>query len=727
MKPFRARLRFTPAVITFFTTLVVVVLFLVSVPILDFIEMKTYDLRFVSRGPRRNASPVALAVIDEHSLDTQGRWPWPRSKVAELVEVLSRQGARVIGFDIGFLEPEGHGDPGAGSSAGDRVLAEAIRGSQAAVVLGHFFHMNQRDLERPLTSGEVRRRLDGIAASRYPLTLFVDEKPGESPFIEAYAPEANLKILTDAAPASGYFNIIPDRDGVVRWMPLVLRAGGDLFSPLALQCVRQYLGGPDMVVRVSASGIDGIDLGDIRVPTDEFGRLLVNYLGPPQSIPHYSVGSILGGDLEGDPFRDKIVLVGATAVGIHDFEVSPFGPVYPGVEVHATAIENMLSGNFLNKPRWTEIFDLGSIVAVCTVTGVAVRRLGALSGTLFLGGFLGLHLFLSGWMFVRAGVWLNIVYPLLGLVATGGSLTVYKYFAEERQRKVLRGTFGRYVSDPVIETMLQDPGKLQLGGEVKALSVLFCDLVGFTGHAESLEPHEMVEIIGDFFKEMTDQIFAQGGTLKEYVGDEVMGIFGAPLHHPDHAARACRAALAMQERLRTLRSEWPGRGRPALRARIGVNSGPMLVGNLGSVYRFSYGVLGDNVNLGSRLEALNKLYGTEIIVGANTARMVEARFRLRLLDWVRVKGRQAPESIYELLGPTGELFPTAREASMRCYGEALEFYRAGHWREAIPLLEESLVQWPGAKAARVMRGRCRYFLANPIQDEWDGVFRERRK
>ncbi len=257
--------------------------------------------------------------------------------------------------------------------------------------------------------------------------------------------------------------------------------------------------------------------------------------------------------------------------------------------------------------------------------------------------------------------------------------------------------------------------------------MLFCDLIGFTDYTEKLRPDQMVEIISEFFREMTEQVFAHQGTLKEYVGDQIMAIFGAPVAQEDHARRACQSALAMQRRLAELREDWPRRGWPPLRARVGVNSGRMLVGNLGSVYRFSYGVLGDNVNLGSRLEGLNKLYGTDVIVGERTAAEVGGRFRLRLLDWVRVKGREAPESIYELLGESGVAFEASREEALRRYAEALAVYRDGRWPEARALFEAAARDWPQGKASRIMADRCKYFLANPLDGGWDGVFRERRK
>jgi PAS domain S-box-containing protein len=291
----------------------------------------------------------------------------------------------------------------------------------------------------------------------------------------------------------------------------------------------------------------------------------------------------------------------------------------------------------------------------------------------------------------------------------------------------LHSAFTRYVPPSVSEIIARDPQSLKLGGEEKELTVLFSDLVGFTSIAEKHSPREMVTLLSDYFSEMTAEVFAWEGTLKEYVGDELMAIFGAPIHQPDHAVRACRTALAMSRRLAQMRRTWPKRGRPALHARIGVNTGPMLVGNLGSPHRFSYGVVGDQVNLGSRLEGLNTAYRTEILVGETTAESVADDFRLREVDRVRVKGRQQSVAVYELLGDGEDPLDPDRRAAMECYAEALGQYRARRWEGAEALFRkaESIGDRTGPSA--VMAERCRKFRENPPGDDWDGAYDHLKK
>jgi adenylate cyclase len=741
---------FSPAFITLGSILLTTILFLVGLPLLDLIELKTYDLRFLSRDHRVPSQNVVLAVIDEKSLDTEGRWPWPRSKIADLVNILSQDGAKVIGFDIGFLEPDENAqlkfinqldrrldaldiadkelieyvNESKTNADNDLALAKAFKNSASSVVLGYFFHMKDDDLYQRIEKRELNRLLEQISPSKYPFILYEDQDMAMSPFITAGAPETNLGILAETADLSGYFNLITDQDGAVRRMPLIIKFGKDLFPPLPVLCAWQYLDRPQLMVKVALYGVEGIQMGKDLIPTDENGLMLVNYLGPPGAFSHFSISDILHGKASPGTFKDKIVLVGSTATGIFDSWNTPFGPVFPGVELHATVIDNIINKNFLKKPKWARIYDLIAIIVLGTLTGIVLPRLNALMGLIFATVLFVLYIVIAHLLFVRTGAWLHMVYPLLVVAITYTALTAHHYFTEERERKKIRGAFKHYVSDTVIKEMLNNPDQLALGGAEKELTVLFSDLADFTTYSERLAPNEMVNILSEYFAEMTEIVFACSGTLKEYVADELMAIFGAPLEQSDHAQQACFAALAMQDRLRVLRRTWAETGRPALKARIGINSGPMLVGNLGSRYRFSYGALGDQVNLGSRLEGLNREYGTEILVGENTARLVQGSFRLRELDMVRVKGRKQPVRIYELLDRAGVSLPENEEQALSLYAAGLDAYRRQRWQEALDLFRQARTLRPEDGPSHVMSRRCRIYRTTPPEKGWDGVFQQ---
>lgn len=749
----RSVFSFNSTSITGIVTLLVAGLFIAGVPILDLLELKTYDLRFLSRGKQAPSPHIVLAVLDEKSLDVEGRWPWPRSKIAALVDALSVGGAKVIGIDIAFIEPDENTQleligeferslrendirnrnleeflvASRIKADHDLVLADSIRNASARVVLGYFFYMDRDSINFDLEPEQIEKRLGRIAASKYPLVRFSDQRVLGSPFIEAYAPETNLDIFSRATDSNGYFNMMPDRDGVVRWMPLIIRCGEDLFPPLPVQCLWNYLDRPMLTIQVALHGVEGLQMGERFIPTDESGMILINYLGPPMTFLHYSITDILKGNFPPEAFKDKIVLVGPTATGIYDVRNTPFSPVFPGVEIHATLVDNMLTQSFLNKPGWTALYDLLAILLMGAVIGAALPRVSALAGLISAVFLFAAHIVVSGYLFNRWGIWLNVAYPLIALVLTYVSLTSYSFFTEEREKRKIRGTFRYYLPDTVIEEMLRHPEKLRLGGEEKVATVLFSDLMGFSGYSERYTPHEMVTFLNEYFEEMTAKIFLCGGMLGAYIGDELMALFGAPLPQEDHARQACMAALEMRSRLVELQTVWADAGRPALDARIGVNSGRMLVGNMGSSFRYSYTVLGDDVNLASRLEGLSGIYGTRILIGENTYSLLGDAFLVRHVDLVAVKGRDRPLRIYELLGRAGAQLPSGQATCLTWYEKGLEDYLKRRWRDAIPLFEEALAHWPADGPSRLMIERCMTYRNDPPGEGWDGVFRFERK
>ena len=749
LRPFTS---INPTSLTLVTILVVVALFRSHISIFELIELKTYDLRFLSRGQVQPASTVALALIDEKSLDREGRWPWPRSKIATLIERLSQDGAKVIGFDIGFLEPDTNTQlellnqlsqavetlaiqnarladfiqERKRNADTDLALATAIRNSSAAIVLGYFFHESAETLGYQLSSAEIAQRLERLDGSKYPLVTYTP--PGMAVVardMTAYAPEPNLALFTEAAAASGYFSLRTDADGVVRWMPLMIVGGEDLFPPLSLMCAWHYLGHPSLAVKIDSYGAVGVQMGERFIPTDETGRLLINYLGPAKTLPHFSITDVLNGALAAGTFANKIVLVGSSALGAHDLRNTPFttlSPLYSGVEIQATVIDNILSQRFMTSPKWSKIYGLFAIVLLAAVSGIVVAYVGPLQGLLCVLVLGASHVFIARWLFINAGVWLNTVYPVLALVANYTALSVYDYMTEARERRRIKETFSHYVAPVVIEEMLKEPERLKLGGEEKTLTVLFCDLQGFTSVSERYAPHEMIEILSEYYTRMTERVFLQQGTLVEYVGDEMLALFGAPVEQADHAQRACATALAMQAERKIQNEEWAKLGRPPLIARTGINSGLMLVGNLGSRYRFNYGVMGDQVNLASRLEGLNKTYRTQLLVSESTAQLVENSFRLREVDLVRVVGREQAVRIYELLAAREEELPHKQQEALAAYAAGLEFYRCRAWDAACRLFVTSLDLWPQEGPAQTMLERSQQYQKTPPAEEWAGVF-----
>jgi len=748
---FLKRLLFNPASLTAATIAVVVALFALSPALLEAIELNWLDLRFRTRGPLAPGPAVVVAAIDEKSLAAEGRWPWPRSRIAALVDALSRDGAKVIGFDVLFSETaedarlaligeleravdvqkidnaqlKGLLRESRTAADHDRMLASALERSLTPVVLGYFFHMSEESVGFRLGAPEIERRLESIAGSKYPL-VYRDSQTPSVPFIKAYAPQGNLGGFAAAAASSGYFSVVSDPDGVVRWMPLMIQGGEDVFPPLAVLAVWHYLGKPQLAVRSGPYGVDGVQIGERFIPTDEAGRLFINYRGPPQTFPAYSISDILAGKLPGGTFKDKIVLVGATAIGIGDIRTTPFGPLFPGPEIHASVVDNILAGDFIEKPRWSTVFDLSAIVGLGLILGLILPRASALAGLLFSGVLFAAYVLAAYWLFAKARIGLNMVYPLFTVAATYTMLTLYRFITEERERRRIKGAFQNYVAPDVIELILKDPAGVRLGGEEKVLTALLSDMEGFSTYSERHTPKEIITVLSDYYAEMTDEIFAVQGTLVEYVGDELFALYGAPVTQPDHAKRACACALAMQARRAALGDAWEKIGRPRIKARTGINSGTMLVGNIGSKYRIHYAATGDSVNLASRLEGLNKIYGTEIIISGDTAELVAGAFRLRELDMTRVKGREQALRIYELLGVADMPLPAELGELLELYEAGLTPYRGQRWDEALELYGKCLRLRPNDGPSKLMEWRCRSFRDNPPPEDWDGTFEDRR-
>jgi len=742
----------SPFFIACLIAVIIITLYLYGNALLDTIELKTYDLRLVSRGSVEPSPTVLLAVIDEKSLDSEGRWPWSRSKIASLVNILSKDGAKVIGFDVGFLEPDENAQLGFldqfvhhletleihnGSLAAfiaenkknannDLLLAEAIQNSTATIVLGYFFHMEDTELDYQIEPEKVEQQMARISASKYPLVMYGGEEQ-KTRFIQAYAPEGNLDILAEATDAAGYYSVKTDLDGIVRWMPLIIQSGQDIYPPLSLVSAWHYLEKPQLMVEVDKHGVGGIRMGERFIPTDEMGQLLINYLGPPKTFPHISISDILGGRLPKGSFKDKIVIVGATAMGSHDLRSTPVAPLFPGVEIHATVIDNILTHSYMIKPNWTLVCDLMAIVMLVALSGYGLPRMGALKGLLLTVVLFYAYIFMARWMLIHLRIWLNVVYPLLALLINYTVLRVHSYTTQDRERRKIRETFKQYVPPLVIKEMMKDPEKLKLGGEEKELTVLFNDIAGFTGLSERHTPTEMVNMLSSYFEKMTEEIFTYRGTLEAYIGDELMAIFGAPVERLDHAEKACDTALAMQKRLVELQEGWAKSDHAMLTSRTGINTGSMLVGNLGCKYRFVYGVMGDNVNLGSRLEGLNKVYNTEILIGENTASHVKNTFLLREIDMVRAKGKEVPVRIYELLARASTPLPETREHANYIYSLGLDAYRRQAWREAMEYFNRAISVRTDDGAAKTMATRCLVYLKTPPEDNWDGAFEQINK
>ena len=707
----------SPLKISILLVILALVVFFMDPHFLRFMELKALDLRMVSRGQLPTTGQVIIATVDEKSLSEIGRWPWSRSMTAKLVDSLKEYGAKAVGFDIVFAEPEQSACPSA-----DAILAKSVK-SAKNVSLGYFFHTSMKDVEF-LTEEYINASGSLIGGSMYSM---VREKGHEGDYnlITAYAPVPSIKAIAESGENCGYFNAFPDPDGVIRWSPLVIKFQDNFYYSLPIALLMQYLDYPMIVLNLAEFGVDGVMLGDLRIPTDEIGRLLINYLGPAKTFPHYSISDIIAGRLSPELIKGKIVIVGATATGIYDLRVTPFSPVYPGVELHATVVENILQGNFLEQSAWTTFIDICGIIFFGMIIGIAIPRLKALQGILLVMVLLGGFVAGNTLIFAKYNTWLNMVYPVLTMMTIYLVITVYRYFTEEREKKKIRGAFQYYLTASVINELLKDPTKLKLGGDKKDLTVMFSDIRGFTTISEKLTPEELVHLLNEYLTAMTDIVFKYEGLLDKYIGDAIMAVFGAPVDQPDHALRSCRTALEMMATLKGLQRKWAAEGRPFVDIGVGINSGDMVVGNMGSNMRFDYTVMGDNVNLSSRLEGINKEYGTHIVISEYTYGVVKEEMFCRELDAVRVKGKKLPVKIYELICERKDA--AEHEEYIGRFHAGLAHYKAARWDEGIAAFQSVMEIRPDDPPATLYIQRCQDLKEHPPEGEWDGVFTMTRK
>ncbi len=729
--------RIIPLGVGLVLALAVLALYVVGTPFLDLIELKALDALFLARGeiaPKTNS--VAVVAIDERSLDEEGRWPWPREKVAALIQAISDQGARAIGLDMGFFEPDNRFDAQAvlaisqAAEKGkplsveeivtqfhpDYVLAQTMAAVEAEVVLGYFFHMT-KDAVAHVPAEEIKARRKLISKFAYPAVRFRTEAAMDWPLITAYAPENNQPILIEAVRTGGYFNVLPEPDGVVRRIPFVIQCRDRYFPALSLATLAAFLGQQLPVVDIHDFGLESLQLGPIKIPVDEKGRMWINFRGGTGLVDVFEASDVMRGRLPPGTLKDKAILVGASATGIGDVKATPFEAVQPGVEVHAQAMDNVLAGDFLIRPTWAAIFDMAAILALGLAATVLLGFLRPVIGWPVALG-LGVGYVILGYQLFLGGHLLNLIHPLLALAAAGVALTVYRYLTEEREKKWVRHAFQHYLNPSVIAQVLKDPSGLMLGGQKKVLTVLFSDIRGFTTISEGLEPEVLSQALNTYLDKMTAIVFDREGVLDKYIGDAVMAIWGAPMEQPDHASRACRAALEMMAEVNALHKVWDEMRVPYFKIGIGLNTGPMVVGNLGSRLRFDYTVIGDNVNLGSRLEGQTKGYGVNIIVSQSTQNAAQEDYFFRVLDLIRVKGKKEPVAIYELVGPRD-----GREAPrfVTLAEEAFRAYRQRDFEGAVRLLEQVLEEKPEDAPAQLLKERCRDFLQEPPPEDWDGV------
>ena len=659
------------------------------------LELRSLDWRFRVRGdqPVTDSDIVIVAIDDQSFVSLRHKWPFPRTYFAKAIRNLTEAGARLIVFDVEFAEP----------TPQDYLLAHAVRDAKNVIIAGKI-------------------------AVEY----------GSHETVNRYI-IAPVDPLLKAGATWGYANVGHDEDGFIRRYNMFQFNGDEVYFPLGIEAIRVMDG-----VSGESIGYNGgkyVTLGSRRIPKFTYDSMLINYYGPAETFPTYSLSNVLDDatfDLpeeedtdifeihrDAGTFKNKIVLIGASAEELQDNKFTPFfeyggrKQMMPGVEMHANAIQTILSEEFIHPMHGALEFFIVIVLAVLAmlVTKFMKPYIGLISGIVILFVLTILYFFL----FATFDIWAQLMLPLTAFVLSYGVHTVHQVLTEQREKGFYRKTFQQYVARSVVDTMLNSGRLPKFGGERKNLTVLFSDIRAFTTFSEKYQPEVVVNRLTEYLTSMVDIIFRHDGTLDKFVGDEIMALYGAPYYYDNHAERACHTALDMIAELRHLQRKWSDQQLEYFQIGIGINTGKVIVGNLGSMQLFDYTVIGDEVNLGARLEGANKHYSTTIIISESTYQEVQGKAIVRELDTVRVKGKKKPVKIYELRGmynvPSIE-----KELIIDSYSYGLELFKMRNWYQALRQFRKVLKYFPSDGPARIYIKRCLDFIEEPPGDNWDGVF-----
>jgi adenylate cyclase len=643
--------------IGFSITLLMALFMLIELSPMETLEEKLYDYRFKIRGTINPPENIVIAAIDEKSLGKLGRWPWSRDKIARLVNRLSEEGSEIIVVDIILSEADKN----------DRVLGQAIQ-KAGNVILPVVFEFD-KESNVPDSESLLNSAFRSVANA---------ERFNQYSPITAKRPLTPVSEIIRETMALGHINMFPDRDGTLRWEAMAIEHNGYLFPSIDLQTSAIYLGIPHEKVILNAT--EGVQLGEKRtIPTDRHGRSLINYYGPWQTFKYLSISDILEGEIKPGVLQSKIVLVGATAVGIYDLRVTPFSAAMPGVEKHASVISSILENRFLRRTNFST--NLILLLISGSFFSLLLIRFKSTGATLTTGLFLVLILGSGYFLFVHQGLWINIAYPSNNILLIFISVMVYNYTIEERMARKIRAMFSSYVTEKVVNELIKNPDMAKLGGERREVTVLFSDVVGFTSFSEKYTPEEVVAILNEYLGAITEVIFRWEGTLDKFVGDAIVAFWGAPMRQENHAELAVRCALNMVKRLEDLQQKWRSEGKPILDSGIGINTGEVLVGNIGAEgKKMDYTVIGDHVNLGSRVEGLTRKYHTHILITEYTLNHLRDFVNSRLIGHITikgkektfVKGREKSVGIYEVLSIEHGLKSEIQESDEREAGSPIK-------------------------------------------------------
>ncbi|MDX8407662.1 MAG: adenylate/guanylate cyclase domain-containing protein [Mariprofundaceae bacterium] len=708
-------------------------------PVVRHLESTVLDWHFQLRGellPQQR--PVTLVLIDDASLDSLGRWPWPRATMAELIRALGESyAARVIVTDIVFSEPEVSPLAVAGNWMqengvqlpqsllqrmhvldGDRQLARAIRESPARVVQGFYYYSSSESL--PESPDVMQQRFERVADNA--LYRVLDKAAAANATIEVQGLNTNIPLLAEASRYAGFLNFLPDVDGALRFSPLLARQQGIYLPSLSLAAASAWLGDAPISAEVGADAVH-VQLAGRDIEATAQGLVWINYYGPQGTVPTVSAVDVLQGKASPALLKDRLVLIGVSAAGAEDVRTTPVDALMPGSEIQAQMIENLLNHDFLTRPDAVYLFEILLVLIIGVFYGLFFGRVIERTHGLLSVLFMVVIAALAHGLF-RQGMWMHIVVIEMQLVCTMMVLFALHYGQELLHRRKLRHAFASFVDPAVVDQVVAHEDEVGLSGDEREISVMFLDVAGFTALSERLPPADVVHHINSFFDAASPIVFRYGGCIDRLTGDGLIALFGAPIACDDHATRACRAALELEQALDPIRPAFEALEHP-LHVRCGVNSGRLIVGNMGSTQRLQYTFMGDAGNAAARLESLNKQYGSTRMIGEATYARLDGEFVCRMLDRVVLVGKQEAMTVYELLGERAD---AARwQPLIEAYGAAFELYRKGDFAAAAKAFEQVFRKFHDAPAQRMWQRSVELDMRKAPPEDWQGIWKASSK
>lgn len=694
-------------------------IFFPSLP--DSLDNRLRDYLFTIRGELPHNQNVVIVDIDETSIKSLGQWPWSRDKLAKILENLTLANVGIVGLDIVFAEED--------RTSPHKILQDlkiykkdvpnydlefANVVENSPVILGYQFDLVKKDN----TNAKV---------PQIPAIFIEKDKPQDKSYlIEAYNTILNIPQIQDKAYSSGFFNNIPDDTGIIRSVPLIISYDDTIYPSLALEVIRVINDTQKVVVQYDENGISNIVLDDISIPTDRYGRMLINFRGPERSFKYISAIDIYNNSFDKSEIDGKIVLIGTSAAGLFDLRATPFDSIFPGVEVHANIIDNILMQDFIYKASWLDGANILIIFVLSIIVVMLTTYTTFWANPIIFLSFSISYLFLVYNLLFDYGIVLNILFPIATVLIASIMTTLFDYFYNIKKEEAIKAKFASKVSKNVMDDILKNIDKNEFSAKSKEVTIFFSDIRGFTNISEKLDAKELISFLNRYMQPMSEIIIKYQGTIDKFIGDAIMAYWNAPIDIKNHCDLALKASLEQLEVLEKLNVELQKENLPKIDIGIGLNTGTVIVGEMGSSLRSDYTVIGDTINLGSRVESLCKYYDSKLNISNFTKDKLQEKYIFRFLDLVKVKGKNEPVEIWQVLGK-GEAKESLKE-ELDLYHKAIEFYKNSDFINALEIFEslENNENKTNKNIYKIYITRCKEFIKTPPKN-FDGVYEHTTK